>query len=285
MKKGVVKKIALALFVGCALVGLAYVIKAQLGVAQDVTGDSAMSDTSAVSYADDEEISREIDNIAFGVGELLKFEIGYGFINAGTATMEVKDLVDFNGRPAYQIISTAESNKFFSSFYPVQDRVESIFDAVGLFSWRFEKNLREGKYRADRTYTFDQVSHTVVYKGDTIVVAPYVQDALSLLYYARTQPMQVGKSFYIDNFTDGKNYPLEVRILEKERIKVKAGEFECLVVEPLLQSAGLFKHEGKLTVWLTNDRLRLPVMMKTKVVVGSITAELTDYKLGRLEEF
>jgi hypothetical protein len=285
MNKGIIKTFVLVLFIGCALAGSAYVIKAQLGIAQDVTGDSAVSDSSAVSYSDDEEISREIDNIAFGVGEWLKFDLGYGFINAGTATMEVKDVVDFNGRPAYQIISTAESNKFFSSFYPVQDRVESILDAIGLFSWRFEKNLREGKYRADRTYTFDQVNHTVVYKSDTIVVAPYVQDALSLLYYARTQPMEVGKSFYIDNFTDGKNYPLEVRILEKERIKVKAGEFECMVVEPLLQSAGIFKHEGKLTVWLTNDRLRLPVMMKTKVVVGSITAELTDYRLGRLEEF
>ena len=52
-----------------------------------------------------------------------------------------------------------------------------------------------------------------------------------------------------------------------------------------MQTAGIFKHEGKLTVWLTDDRLRLPVMMKSKVVVGSITAELTDFKLGRLEDF
>lgn len=285
MNKGVIKKLALVLFVGSALAAAAFVVRAQLGAAQDVNGDSALSDSGIVSDPDTEEISRRIENIAFGVGEWLKFDIGYGFINAGTATMEVKEIVEFSGRPAYQIVSMAESNKFFSSFYPVRDRVESILDAIGVFSWRFEKNLKEGKYRADRQYTFDQINHTVVYKGDTIIVAPYVQDALSILYYARTQPMEVGKSFYIDNFTDGKNYPLEVRVLEKDRIKVKAGEFECLVVEPLLQSAGIFKHEGKLTVWLTNDRLRLPVMMKTKVVVGSITAELTDYKLGRLEEF
>ena len=60
---------------------------------------------------------------------------------------------------------------------------------------------------------------------------------------------------------------------------------DCLVLEPLLRSAGIFKHEGRLTVWMTDDRLRLPVQMKSKVVVGSITAELTDYRLGRLEEF
>lgn len=281
MIKQFVRNSVVFLLVVCGIAPLAYFIRVQYGMAQD----ELIVDPQVSLYPSHPNIDRRLDNIAFGVGEWLHYDLGYGFINAGTATMEVKEVVDYDGRPAYQLVSTAQSNKFFSSFYPVQDRVESIFDAVGLFSWRFEKKLREGNYRSLRQYSFDQVKHSVVYKGDTIDVAPYVQDALSVLYYARTQPLEVGKSIYIDNFTDGKNYPLEVRVLDKEHIKTKAGEFDCLVVEPLLQAAGLFKHEGKLTVWLTDDRVRLPVLMKTKVVVGSITAELTDYRLGRLEEF
>lgn len=262
------------------LYGSGYVIRTQYGAAQD-TPAALASVTDSVPAA----IDRYVENIAFGIGERLSFDIGYGFINAGSATMEVADLIEYQGRPAYRIVTTAESNKFFSSFYPVQDRVESVMDAIGLFSWRFEKILREGKYRAERKYSIDQINHTVVYKDDTITVAPYVQDALSALYYIRTQPLTVGKTVSVDNFTDGKNYPLEVKVHRKEKISTKAGSFDCLVVEPLLQSAGIFKHEGKLTVWLTDDRLRMPVMMKSKVVVGSITVELTEFKLGRLEEF
>jgi hypothetical protein len=257
-----------------------YFIHAQYGVAQE----SASVMASAIDTVP-AAIDRYVENVAFGAGERLSFDIGYGFINAGSATMEVADLIEYTGRPAYRIVTTAESNKFFSSFYPVSDRVETIMDAVGMFSWGFEKILKEGKYRAERKYAIDQINHMVVDKNDTITVPSYVQDALSALYFIRTQPLTVGKALFIDNFTDGKNYPLEVKVHRKEKIKTKAGEFDCLVVEPLLQTAGIFKHEGKLTVWLTDDRLRLPVMMKSKVVVGSITAELTDFKLGRLEEF
>lgn len=228
---------------------------------------------------------RYIENNAFGIGEKLRFDIGYGFINAGYATIEVVDLIEFNQRPCYQVVSTAHSNKFFSNFYRVEDRVESIIDAIGIFSWRFEKRLREGNYRSDRAYEFDQYNHRVVYEGDTMEIPPFVQDALSLLYYARTQELKVGESIYIDNFTDGKQYPLEVRILKRETINVKAGRFDCLVVEPLLLSSGVFKHEGRLKVWLTDDRLKIPVQMKSRVLVGSITAELTDFELGEMVEF
>ena len=281
MISGILKNLVVFLIITCGLVPRAYFVKVQYGAAQDKPA-AQEEDT---PYPVHDEIGRRIDNIAFGVGEWLQFDIGYGFINAGTATMEVQEIIEYNGRPAYQLVSTARSNKFFSSFYPVRDRVESIFDAIGLFSWKFDKQLREGNYRAHREYTFDQINHFVVYKGDTIGVAPYVQDVLSVLYFVRTQPLEVGRSIFVDNFTDGKNYPLEVKVHGREKVKTKAGQFDCLVLEPLLRSAGVFKHEGKLTVYMTDDRLRLPVMMKSKVVVGSITAELSDYRLGRLEEF
>lgn len=257
---------------------LGYFVKVQYGQAQD-----SLEANSLIGEIDP--IGRNLDNYAFGLGEFLQFDVGYGFINAGTATMEVVDLIEYNGRPAYRLLSTANSNKFFSSFYPVRDRVESIFDAIGLFSWHFDKELREGKYRARRVYSFDQVNHRTVYKGDTLEVAAYVQDALSVLYYIRTLDLKVGHTFYVDSFVDGRHFKLEVKVHRRESIKTDAGKFDCLVVEPIMQSAGVFKHEGKLTVWMTDDRLHLPVLMKSKVLVGSISAELTDYRLGELEQF
>jgi len=271
------------LFIGgiavAAVLSLSYFISIRVGTAQ------ASSSREVDSTGVDTTLSRGIDNVAFGVNERLTFDINYGFINAGTATMEVVDLIDYENRPCYQIVSTANSNSFFSTFYKVDDRVESIIDATGIFSWRFEKKLREGGYRADLWYTFDQRGHFVHFKKDTLPADPYVQDALSSLYYVRTQQLEVGKSLYVQNFTDGRFYPLKVIVHKKERITVKAGTFDCIVVEPILEAVGVFKHEGKLKVWLTDDRLKMPVLMKSRVLVGSIAAELTDYKLGEIQNF
>jgi len=203
----------------------------------------------------------------------------------GTATMEVARLIEWQGRPTYQVVTTANSNKFFTPIFKVDDRAESLIDAIGLFSWRFEKTLHEGSYHAHRLSVFDQRLRKVEHEGDTLDVPPFVQDALSVLYFVRTLDLKVGESHFIDNFTDGKHYPLEVKVLEKEQITVEAGTFDCIVVEPLVQSVGVFKHQGTIKVYLTDDRLKMPVLMKSKVVVGSITAELTSYTLGDIETF
>ncbi len=131
----------------------------------------------------------------------------------------------------------------------------------------------------------NQRNQLAYYKDDTVEVGPYTQDALSVLYYIRTQELGPDQSFFVDNFTDGKLYPLEVKVLGRETITVEAGTFPCVIVEPLLQSVGVFRHKGKLKVWLTDDRLKMPVLMKSKVLVGSIEAELTDYQLGEIEVF
>ena len=272
-----IKKLVISLFILVIVFGGIYFTRVIPGMASAQTGAEPQGDV--------EDPFRFVENIAFGVGERLSFDVGYGFINAGYATMEVKELIEYDGRPCYQIVSTANSNKFFSSFYRVEDRAESIVDAVGIFSWYFEKDLHEGSYRANRSYTIDQENHYAVYKGDTLEVAAFVQDALSVLYYVRTQELDVGESIFVDNFTDGKNYPLEVKIQQKETVKVKAGTFDCIVVEPIMMASGVFKHEGRLKVWLTDDRLKMPVLMKSKVLVGSISAELTDYQLGEIVEF
>ena len=277
-RRSLLQTVVLILLVMAGVFPLGYFVTVEVGIAE------ASQDSSEIT----EEVNtfdRYVENVAFGANEKFTFDINYGFINAGVATMEVVRLVEYEQRPCHQIVTRANSNKLFSTFYNVDDRVESIIDAVGLFSWRFEKNLREGGYRADRRYYFDQRNHLAFYSNDTLSVPPFVQDPLSVLYYVRTQELKPGQSLAVDNFTDGKHYPLEVKVLKRETITVEAGTFDCVVVEPLLRSVGVFKHQGRLRVWLTDDRLKMPVLMKSKVLVGSITAELTDYRLGKIEDF
>jgi len=233
------------------------------------------------------ELKRVVTNQAFGVGERLEFSVGYGIIKAGTGVMEVPEIVRFNGKRCYHIVSTAKSNKFFSVFFKVDDKVESYMDVHQLYSHGFDKHLREGKFKADVSMVFDQENHLAMYNNsqDTFSVPPNVQDVLSAFYFLRTQDLKVGQSIFVDNHTDRKNYPLEVKVLRKERVKVPAGTFDCVVVEPILKASGIFKHKGSLTVWLTDDEIKMPVLMKSKVVIGSISTELISYKLGEVGKY
>jgi len=218
----------------------------------------------------------------FGVGERLTFEIGYGFVDAGTAVLGIPELIDYRGRSCYRILSVAESNSFISAFFPVRDVAESYLDARDLISRRFEKSLREGNFRAHDLVEFDHERQIAIYpdRKEIIPLAAEAQDILSSLYTVRMMDLEVGRSVFIENHADRKNYPLEILVLRKERVSVPAGRFDCIVVEPRMRGAGLFSHKGRLWVWLTDDELHLPVLMRSKVIIGSVSAELAAYTLA-----
>ena len=217
---------------------------------------------------------RSMPNRAFGVGENLVFDVAYKFVRAGTATMFIPDTQWVEGRPCYHILSTTETSSFFSTFYRVRDKVESIMDIDGLFSWRFEKHLREGKYWSDRVLVFDPAHNRVFYKRDTVSVPLYTQDILSAFYFVRTLPLEIGKSIDLDHCGDGKLYPLRVLVHGREKVDVPAGSFTCLVIEPVLKGEGLFQQKGRLRIWVTDDERKLPVLMKSEILIGTIDVRL-----------
>lgn len=250
--------------------------------------DSSLGRSDSTGSSDTESLAlkpnhRKVDNLAFGVKERLDFSVDYGFINAGSASLEIDTIINVRGQDCFRIMSTAKSNAFFSKFYRVNDWVASYVDTLGLYPLWFEKHLREGSFKADVWVRFDQPRNLAVESsGDTTIVPPFVQDVLSAMYYVRTLPLEVGKSLYVDNYADRKNYPLEVRVLRREKKKVDAGEFDCFVVEPLLQEgSGIFANRGRLTVWLSADQYRLPIYMRSKVIfIGSISAQLKSFRRG-----
>jgi hypothetical protein len=217
----------------------------------------------------------------YGPGELLVFSIGYGLVNAGDATLEVVEIIDFQGRPCYVIESKANSNRFFSSFYKVRDRILSYIDTETLYSRYFYKRLREGDYKKNVEVVFDHDREVARYAdGPELPIARGVQDVLSAFYYVRNLDLAPGRSFTVPAHDSRKTYELKVLIHGKERVTVEAGTFDCFVVEPIIEGEGLFKHEGKLTLYISDDKFRIPVMIKTKVPVGSIDVELKEFRPG-----
>ena len=147
-----------------------------------------------------------INKDAFKNGEVLSFDIRYGFIVAGTAKMKVFTKMYNDNRFVYQLQTTAKSARGFSWIYSVNDVVNSFVDYNKFYPIRFEKKLREGSYEAD-LYTdyFPEDSlakvETIRYddgkirnkKEYEVTVPPYVQDILSSFYYIRRQKLEVGK--------------------------------------------------------------------------------------------
>jgi hypothetical protein len=87
----------------------------------------------------------------------------------------------------------------------------------------------------------------------------------------------VGEGITLHNFYKDKSHELFVRYLGEQELEVAAGTFRTVVVEPLVREGGLFKSEGRVVVWLTDDERRMPVRVNTKVIIGSIDSELRSY--------
>jgi len=223
---------------------------------------------------------RTVQNNAFGVGERLTFDVSYGFITAGEAVMAVTGYSDIMGRKCFRIEFTVNSLPSFSWIYKVEDRYLTFIDLQSIAPLRFEQHIREGSYSRDFSADFDQANHIARTTEGEHPIPPYVHDIMSAFYYVRTLDFsnaKTGDIFTLHNFYKDTTYDLGVKILGRQELEVEAGTFNTIVVEPLVKEGGLFKSEGRIVIWLTDDDLKVPIRVNTKVVIGSIDTELREY--------
>ncbi len=230
--------------------------------------------------------------LPFGAGEKIEYEINYGFITAGNATMEV--LQNPQVKDELILKALAWNNGFFEAVYPVQDTILTYIRKDDLLPRVFKKVNHEGSwhnhvhidqdFKAFRAHMADTVfdKNDSVFSmkrfSDTIVELDTLSHTITSAFYLfRTLDLSPGKEYKFNAVSGKKKYKLKVIAHNYETIEVEAGEFDCIVVEPILDDDGLFEAKGKLTIWLTNDEYKIPVLVKSKILVGSITVEMTKY--------
>lgn len=226
---------------------------------------------------------REVEQTAFKVGEQLKYVVHYGWVDAGEAILTVKDSpYDFGDREAYHVVGTGTSLGAFDWFFKVRDRYETYIDKEGLFPHRFVRNCDEGGYKINQDYTFNpEKSAVATEKGDTVLTPLFVQDMISSFYYARTldySDVKKGDVFTVETIVDGEIFPLQIKYVGKEKINLRAGKFRCMKFVPVVQEGRIFKDESDLNVWITDDENKIPILVKSKILVGSIKMEVTEWK-------
>lgn len=217
---------------------------------------------------------------AFSVGEKLTFNVNYGFVTAGYAGMSISQLDTVLGTTTYKVEFTVRSTPTFDLFFEVRDRYETYLDTATIVPWRFEQHIREGSFKKDYTALFDHRNKIARTDEGEFPIPENVHDIMSAFYYARTidyTGFKMGQRVKLQNFYKGKTNLLEIKYLGKQKIDVKAGTFNCIIVEPLVKEGGLFKSEGRILIWMTDDKNKIPVKVSTKIVIGTIDAELKEY--------
>jgi len=220
-------------------------------------------------------------NEAFKTSEVLEYRVHYGMIDAGEARLEVaSEIKQIGNRRCYQVIGTGRSTGAFDWFFKVRDHYESYIDSGAIVPWLFIRRIDEGGYKKKQNVSFNHSKKTATSEKKTIQTPDHVQDLLSAFYYARTldfSSASVGDTFLINTYLDDETFPMIIKYVGKETIKTKVGSLRCLVFKPYLLEGRVFKESEAMTIWISDDKNRIPVRAQADVLVGSIKMDLKGY--------
>jgi hypothetical protein len=207
----------------------------------------------------------------FGVGERLTYQAKVNFLNAGSATMSVEGIEAIRGHTTYHTIFDVRGHVLF---YHVNDHYESWFDTTSMVSLHHTQSIEEGSRKDEREYDFYPERKVYVRNGQENPSVAQPLDEGSFIYFMRTLKLEVGKTYEFNRYYHLDRNPVVIRVLRRERIKVPAGEFDAIVVQPIIKSRGLFSQGGQAQVWFADDSTRTVLRLKSKLPFGTLYLEL-----------
>lgn len=218
--------------------------------------------------------------VPFQVGEALTYDLRFGVLKVGTGRMRVLGLDTVRSRPAWHVRFSVTGGTFF---YKVNDVYESWMDFVTLNSLRYVQDLSQGSRDRERHFemfpersTFREVTRG----GDERPSVPNPLDDGSFLFFIRTVPLEVGETYSFNRYFRPDRNPVIIRVLRRERIRVPAGEFDAIVIQPIIKTTGIFSEGGQAEIWLSDDHRRMMLQMKSRLSFGSLNLYLRSFRLS-----
>jgi len=217
-------------------------------------------------------------------GETLEYDIYWGAVYVGKSYIRIDGAVMISSRPAWHIISEAKSGSFLANFYKVADRNDAWMDTENLSSYGYYKKISEGSHFFNEWVVFDLPGKR--FYGEKFnkksqrnpVEGPLekpVNDVLSALYRMRSMNLQPGADVELDVNTK-RDWRIRIKAGKREKISTPYGKKQCIKFEPMAGEEGIFvaKKGRRMLVWLTDDELKVPMMLKAEIFIGSVTAKL-----------
>lgn len=235
---------------------------------------------------------RSITNTAYKHGEKLTYVVYFdsfltGKIKAAYGTFEVLPKSEnIGGRSCYHIVASGATYKKYNWAIYVNDRFDSYIDEQGQFPLMFLRRAREGKFTADQDIVFNHAKKVAQFKDNknnkvvTYNIPEYVHDMISAGYYARNMDLS---NFNANNpitlpfvFEDSL-YSTTLMYDGLTNLKIGLGTFNCIKLKPKVLVGTVFGEAYPLTIYVTNDKNRIPIYAKSSILVGNVKFELVNY--------
>ena len=213
------------------------------------------------------------------VGEKLEYDIFWWGVLVGNAKM-ITSLHPLKKRELIELNFQADSNWYLTGFYPVHVRLNSLVNPKTLAPARFESYLKRQWRVHESLITFDLAQNSSIHElsDDRVVlvpIGPTTQDGLSMLYYARTMPFQLGKTVPLEISADGKNWALNGTVMQAGIIRIgDAGYWPAVEGQVELAYPVPFFHGATARVWFSADQDRIPLLAKISSKIGPVTVVL-----------
>ncbi len=229
---------------------------------------------------------RKMTNTAFRRGEKLEYRIAFhsaltGNLTAARATMEVtQDKKAFNNRNTYHVVLDGHTSGLIEVFYKVSEHFESYIDEEALIPFEFIRKTRENNYRKNETVKFDHKYKLAVSNNAVTKVPENVHDMVSILYCARNLDLtnaKKGTVFTLPFLLDDSVYYSKIIYEGKETIKSKLGKVDCIKIKPMVATGDVFKDPFPATLWISDDKNRIPIRIESALTVGSVRVDITAY--------
>jgi hypothetical protein len=233
-------------------------------------------------------------NFAFTSNEEVYYDVyynwGFIWIPAGEVYFKVYDST-YQDRPVYYLHSYGNSLRRWDWFFKVRDTYKAYIDKETLLPYHFIRNTSEGGYEVNSISDFDYQNSEIIsvtkfsnkpIKHDTVQLPPCTFDVLSMIYFARNidfSAYEIDDKIPIKCLIDGEVFDLYIRYMGIETIETRNKvTFRCIKFNPLLVEGTIFTGGEDMTVWVTDDDNRIPILVEAKVLVGSIKAYLKEAK-------
>ena len=194
-----------------------------------------------------------------------------------------------HGKLVNHVVGIGKTTGIARWFFKVDDNYETFIDKENDRPYKFIRQIDEGGHTKDVEINFDYNTNTALYhdkkrdRKKTISIHEEVHDMVSTFYYLRNEvninTLKKNDEFTLDMiYDDDETFKFRIKYLGKDIIRTKFGKIECLKFIPYVQSGRVFKEKESLTVWVSNDKNKIPLRIKADLAVGSIKADLNAYK-------
>lgn len=217
-------------------------------------------------------------SVPFAEGEHLVYDVKFGALRVGTARMRVVGIDTVRERQAWHVRFTLAGGTFF---YRVDDVYESWMDVETLNSLRYHQDLDQGSRERERTFEIfpeRQVFQETFGKKRELPSVSEPLDDGSFLFYIRTVPLEVGKTYEFNRYFKPDRNPVTIRVLRRERVRVPAGTFDAIVLQPIIKTTGIFSEGGQAEIWLSDDDKRMMLQMKSRLAFGTLNLFLRSFR-------